>query len=40
LDYIAVAATFKGGGGGGRTTKNTRSNPLGVALGMHVRMPL
>lgn len=27
-------------GGGGGTTKNTRAFPLGVALGMHRRMPL
>lgn len=29
-----------GGGGEGRTTKNTRSHALGLALGMNRRMPL
>lgn len=31
---------LSGGGGEGRTTKNTRSHALGLALGMNRRMPL
>jgi hypothetical protein len=33
----ARIASFKIAGGGGRTTKNTRSNPLGVEVGMNWR---
>lgn len=34
-----IGMDFVAGGGGGRTALNTRSNPLGVAVGMGWRMP-
>ena len=33
-----IALVFADAGGGGRTTKNTRSNPLGVRAGLHHRV--
>lgn len=36
--WVAIAQAFKdAGGGGGRTTKNTRSAPLGIEVGMNWR---
>ena len=37
---VNVFATYKAAAGGGRTTKNTRSHPLGVEIGMGWRMPV
>ena len=37
VNSAAVIATFKAAAAGGRTTKNTRSAPLGVNIGMNWR---
>lgn len=39
--WVAISQAFKdASGGGGRTTKNARSNPLGMEVGMGFRMNL
>jgi hypothetical protein len=37
VDMSGIAVEIKGTTGGGRATKNTRSNPLGVEVGMNWR---